>query len=160
MPPRRLQLLGCQPGAGRRIEIPPCFSVSIPNQTPGVGVALADNVTLAGTGTITLDASGTDSIFTPHFGDTFTIGAGQTISGSGEIGNGQTTIVNNGALIATQANPLQIIGSGAVTFTNNGTLREAGGELQLLDLNVMGGTLAAAGDQVHEIGRASCRERV
>ena len=112
---------------------------------------LDGNVTLAGTGTITLDASGTDSIFTPHFGDTFTIGAGQTISGSGEIGNGQTTIVNNGALIATQANPLQIIGSGAVTFTNNGTLREAGGELQLLDLNVMGGTLAAAGDQVHAI---------
>src|SRR6185295_1704464 len=88
---------------------------------------LDGDVTLAGTGTLTLDSFGTDFIQALHFGDTFTIGSGQTIQGGGTLGDGNTNYVNNGTIIANGSIPLQIFGGSGVTFTNNGILQEVGG---------------------------------
>ncbi len=119
----------------------------------GVGGAtylyLSGNVTLAGSGTISFDNSGNDYITTINGGDTLTIGANQTIQGGGYLGLGSTNIVNNGTLIANQSTPLIVDGG---TFTNNGELQEVGSsELQLLGVNVMGGTLASVGNHIHPI---------
>ncbi len=113
---------------------------------------LSGNVTLAGNGTITLDNTGLDHIYALNFGDTLTIGANQTIQGGGNLGDSQTSIVNNGTINANGSIALQIGGDG-ITFTNNGVLRETGsGQLQLVNnLNVVGGTLATAGSQIHSL---------
>ena len=59
---------------------------------------LGGDVTLAGSGTITLDNSGLDHIYSLSGRDTFTIGANQTIQGSGDLGANVTKIVNNGTI--------------------------------------------------------------
>ena len=124
---------------------------------------------------MTLVTMGLDHIYSLSGLDTLTIGANQTIQGSGDLGGSQTSIVNNGTITANQSTPL-IVAPGASgstngatgilqattggilqisggVFTNNGTLREIGtGELQLVNnVNVMGGTLAGSGSQIHSI---------
>ena len=108
---------------------------------------LSGDVTLNGTGTISLDNTGADVIFANNSGDTLTIGANQTIQGSGDLGNQQTDIVNNGTISATQSSPLEIDGG---TLTNNGVLREDSGSLlELVDGVQVSGTINTAGTEIH-----------
>ncbi len=104
---------------------------------------LGGDVTLAGSGTLTLDNTGLDLVGSLQFGDTLTIGVSQTIQGGGNLGDGQTNIVNNGTITANGSIPLQLIGGDGVTFTNNGVLQEIGtSQLQLVNnINVVGGAL-------------------
>ncbi len=120
---------------------------------------LSGNVTLAGNGTITLDNTGLDHIYALSFGDTLTIGANQTIQGSGDLGGGQTNIVNNGTLIANQSTPLTLDpGGGAVT--NNGTIESvSSGALQFNGtvnsrgtVDVGSGTLTVTGNYTQTAG--------
>jgi hypothetical protein len=139
-------------------------------------LALSGNVTLSGNGTLTMDNSGADVIYSPSGTETLTIGSGQTIQGAGQMGLGQTTFVNNGTITANQSNALilqpgssggftnsasgilQASGVGTLqlsagVFTNNGTIQAVGGSLvQLINnANVVGGTLATASSQIHSI---------
>ena len=147
-------------------------NASITFASAGLSLLLSGNVTLAGTGTVTLDSSGTDVLWAPTYGDLLTVGAGQTIQGAGNIGNGYTRIINNGTILANQPAPLilQAAGGTTVDLTNNGTLRAAGGStlqinggrftnsgslladassrIQLNGVSVLGGTLATAASSV------------
>jgi hypothetical protein len=93
------------------------------------------NVSLAGTGTITLSNNPSNYIYGTTSGATLTIGSGQTVSGSGDIGYDpfvpapQLTLVNNGVIDATQSNFLYIQTSGGTT--NTGTLEATTGTLIL-----------------------------
>ncbi len=121
---------------------------------------LDGNVTLAGSGTLTLDNTGLDIVEAVNFGDTFTIGANQTIQGSGNLGDGQTNIVNNGTITADQPTPLQIGGGSGIAFTNNGTVNAInGGALQFNGtttssgtVDVGSGTLTATGSYTQTAG--------
>ena len=109
-----------------------------------------------------------------------TIGSGQTIQGSGNLGIGQTTFTNNGTIIANQSTALvlqpgggtadfinsaggilradggtlQLSGSSGGVFTNNGTIEALNGSLvQLINnASLVGGTLATTGSAIHSLG--------
>ena len=136
--------------------------------------------TLAGNGLISLNNRSNNLLFANNAGDRLTIGSGQTIEGSGNLGNGQTTFTNSGTIIATQTNALVIQpGGGTADFINNvnGILRADGGTLQLSgasggiftnngviealngsqvqlisNASVVGGTLASTGSSIHSLG--------
>ncbi len=57
---------------------------------------------ISGTGTINLSGVN-DRIFADNTGDRITIGAGQTIAGTGNLGNGQTNFTNSGIVTANQS---------------------------------------------------------
>jgi hypothetical protein len=106
---------------------------------------MAGTTTLAGTGTVTMSNSGGNFIFG---GGTFT--NKETIQGSGTIGNGNLTLVNNGIIDAnnsgTNAVALTINPSG--NTTNTGTMEAtAGGTLIFVTDSVAntGGLIAATG---------------
>ena len=81
---------------------------------------------------MTLNNRSNNLLFANTAGDRLTIGANQTIQGSGNLGNGQTTFTNNGTVIANQATALIVQpGGGSADFTNNGTLRADNAVLQL-----------------------------
>ncbi len=113
---------------------------------------MSGNVTIDGSGVINLDNTGNDYIYAISAGDTLTVGADQTIQGGGNIGLGQTNIVNNGTLIANNATPL-VLQTGSGTLTNNGTIKTvSGGALQFSGavtssgtVDIGSGTLTAAG---------------
>ena len=102
------------------------------NAGNGVDLRLAGPVTINGNGTVTLNDRSNNRIFANNSGDRLTIGANETIQGSGNLGIGQTTFTNNGTIIANQSNALILQpGGGGADFTNNGTLRANNGILQL-----------------------------
>ena len=104
------------------------------NNGDGVNLHLAGSVTLNGNGTVTLNNRSNNLLFANTAGDRLTIGANQTIQGSGNLGNGQTTFTNNGTVIANQATTLIIQPGGGNDFTNTGSgilEASAGGTLQL-----------------------------
>ena len=107
---------------------------------------LSGPVTLAGTGTINMVNSA--YLFSQNSGDLLTIGAGVTIEGMGQLGNGTTTFLNNGTVNANSSgNVLDLRpGGGTGLFTNGTTgLAEAtgGGTLHLDGNN--GGTFTNNG---------------
>ena len=109
-------------------------TVSFANAGNLIDLRLSGNVTLAGTGLISLNNFSSNRIFANVGGDRLTIGSGQTIQGSGNLGAAQTTFTNNGTIIANQSVPLVLQpGLGTADFTNNsgGILRANGGTLQL-----------------------------
>ena len=128
-------------------------NISFASASSNTYLFLDGNVTFGGSGTVTLDNTGLDHIYSLNGGDTLTIGANQTIQGAGDLGTGQTTIVNNGIIRASSATPL-MIDSGSFGFTNNGTIRSvSGGALQFNGtvnssgtVNVGSGTLTVAGN--------------
>src|SRR6202011_1498343 len=81
-------------------------TLSFTNAGSGIDLRLGGSVSLAGTGTVTLNDASNNRIFANSGGDRLTIGANQTIQGSGNIGIGQTTITNNGTITANQSNAL------------------------------------------------------
>ena len=86
------------------------------------------NLTLSGTGTLTLSNNTQNFIFGSLGTDTLTNQS--TIQGAGSIGNNQLTLVNSGTIDANVSNQLIINPSGGTT--NTGTLEAtAGGTLNL-----------------------------
>ena len=115
-------------------------------------VQLTGPVTLAGTGTLSLAGGGSNVfVYADNGGNQLTINAGATIAGAGNLGDGQTTFLNNGLVNANSSgNTLTIQpGGGNATFSNGTTgLAEAsgGGILQLAGSNggvFTGGTFQA-----------------
>ena len=100
----------------------------------GTALLLNGPVVLAGTGTINLTNNA--FLYAETSGSLLTIGAGVTIEGQGQLGNGSTTFLNNGTVNANiGGNVLDLRpGGGTATFTNQGAgLAEAtaGGTLNL-----------------------------
>jgi fibronectin-binding autotransporter adhesin len=85
--------------------------------------------TLSG-GSVTMSNNPNNYIWSEAAGDTLT--NQETIQGSGNIGNGQMTLVNSGTINANQSNTLLVQTN---AFTNNGTLQVSSGSL----LHVEGG---------------------
>ena len=90
---------------------------------------------ITGTGTINLNGFNS-RIFANNAGDRLTIGAGQTVAGTGNLGNGTTTFTNNGVVTANQNGATLLLqpGGGTADFTNAGTgtaQAENGGVLEL-----------------------------
>ncbi len=114
----------------------------------GTHLVLQGNVTLNGTGTLTMSNNGQNGIEGAAAGDILTVGSGQTISGSGDIGENSMALVNNGVIDANQSTALYIDTSNGTT--NNATLEAtAGGTLLLYGrsgnvLTNTGGTILAA----------------
>jgi hypothetical protein len=140
-------------------------------------LVMSGNVSLAGTGTLTMSNNPENFISGAEGTDTLTVGSGQTISGSGDIGNNQMTLVNNGVIDATQSNPLSIQTSGGttntatleattgtlilngntITQTGAGTIKSTGSDVQLENgVTINGGTLSTSGAGIiHTIGGQS-----
>jgi hypothetical protein len=112
----------------------------------------AANTTLAGTGTVSMGASGTSLIsLGPNSspGTILTVQAPFTISGSGDIGGyleENFVLVNQSTISANQVNPLNLDGN---SVTNTGTLQAAsGGTLELnVDVANTGGTVLSTGSE-------------
>jgi PEP-CTERM motif len=103
----------------------------------GAGTALDYN----GTGTIILDSSANYAQLGGGYSIT-TLGAGQTVRGSGQVGFDQTTIINNGLISADSGTGISVDGyggnngvgapygagaDGASTFVNNATMQATNG---------------------------------
>src|ERR1700738_2391242 len=100
----------------------------------------AANVTLSGSGTLTMSNSLANSIQGGAAANQLT--NQQTIQGAGNIGNGQMALSNSGTINANQTNALTLqISNGA---TNTGTLEATSGGT----LIVNGGTYANAGGTI------------
>ncbi len=81
-------------------------------------------ITLQGGGALTLSDSSTNAIFGTGADVLFT-NVDNTISGAGQLGEGQMTLVNDGTIIATGSNALDI-DTGANAVVNSGTLEATG----------------------------------
>ena len=111
-------------------------------------------VTLQGGGQLTLSDSGANAIFGTDPSVIFT-NLDNTISGAGQLGEGQMTLVNDGAIIATGANAL-VIDTGANTVVNDGTLEATGsGDLIVHGDVVNSGLLGANGGNITIDGNVS-----
>jgi fibronectin-binding autotransporter adhesin len=105
-------------------------NINLASTNSATQLVMNGNVTLAGTGTITMTNNSANQILGALAADVLTVGSGQTISGSGEIGENQMALVNNGVINATQPTALYIDTSNGTT--NNKTLEAtAGGTLIL-----------------------------
>jgi fibronectin-binding autotransporter adhesin len=104
-------------------------------------LVLEGNVTLSGSGTVTLSNSVDNYIFGAATADTLT--NQETIQGAGHIGNGVMTLVNSGTINANQSAGMTIQVNGGVT--NTGTMKAAGGPLAFISTVVTntGGTVSA-----------------
>ena len=100
---------------------------------------------ISGTGTIYFSGPN-GHIFANNAGDRITIGAGQTITGTANLGTGTTTFTNNGTIIANISGVGMYLqpGGGTGDFTNNGTLQAVNGG-QLVFSNAYSGTLTNNG---------------
>jgi hypothetical protein len=113
---------------------------------------LAESVTLQGGGHVTLSDNDNNVIFGGASNATL-INADNTISGAGQIGAGQMTLVNAGTIVADGSHAL-VIDTGANTVVNTGTLAATGtGGLVVSSdvdntgvLSAQGGTIAIHGD--------------
>ena len=111
-------------------------------------LAIAGNVTLAGTGTVTMSNHANNRIYGSPATSVLTHAAGHTIQGAGQIGVGQMGLANAGLIDANQSTALTVSlnNNAGVTRTNSGTLRaSAGGTLSIIQalLDNAGGTIAA-----------------
>ena len=117
-------------------------------------VISAPNVTLSGSGTLTMSNNAQNLIYGAATADTLT--NQQTIQGSGNIGDGQMTLVNSGTINANQSVALTIAANGGTT--NTGTLEAtSGGTLGFSGttvtntggtINTSGGTIAASSSTI------------
>ena len=69
---------------------------------------LSGNVTLNGTGTLTMSNNPYNQIYGSAVTNQLTNGAGHTIEGSGQLGAGPLSLINNGTILANQSNALTI----------------------------------------------------
>jgi hypothetical protein len=104
-------------------------------------LVLQGNVTLSG-GSVTLSNNTQNYIFGQYYTDTLT--NEETISGAGQIGHGQVTLVNTGTINSNQSSGITIDANGGAT--NTGTIEATSGStLQLASttVNNAGGTISA-----------------
>jgi PEP-CTERM motif len=102
-------------------------------------ILLSGNVTLSGTGALTMSDYTQNRIYGSTGTEQLTNGAGHTIEGSGQIGIGLMSLINNGTILANQSNTLTIEPN-AAGATNNGTFQVNGGSSL-----VVNGSFATAG---------------
>ena len=103
-------------------------------------------VTVGGTGTITLSNFTTNRILGAVNTDRLVLGVDQTLAGAGQIGVGTMKLTNHGTINANQSNLLTIDPTnGAQGVINSGTLKATGGRTLVLQggtfENFDGGTL-------------------
>jgi hypothetical protein len=110
------------------------------------------DVTLAGTGTLTLSNSSQNNV-RADAGERFIHGVNHTIQGAGRIGLNQMALTNHGTILANQLTPL-VIDPNASGAINTGTLRASGGAtLRLQDgtFTNTGGTIEALNGSTVEL---------
>jgi hypothetical protein len=111
-------------------------------------------ITLQGGGEVVLSDSA-ENVITGTSLDVTLTNVDNTISGSGQLGMGQLTLVNEGTIDATGANPLTI-DTGANVVTNTGTIEATGtGGLTVLSAIANSGTLWANGAAITVQGEVS-----
>jgi VCBS repeat-containing protein len=109
-------------------------------------------ITLDGHGQVVLSDSSENFIFGTASDVTLT-NVNNTISGAGHLGNGQMALINEGTIIATGTNSLEI-GTGTNALTNSGTLEATGSGGLVINSDVAnsgllwanGGNIAVNGD--------------
>ncbi len=116
-------------------------------------LVISGAVNLIGAGNLTLSNSAQNRIYSLNSGS-LTIGANQTLSGAGLLGQDNLSLVNQGTIVADRATPL-ILNNAGSTFSNSGILKATGtGGLVLSDATVVnqgtieiatGSSLVAAG---------------
>ena len=114
----------------------------------GPGGATPGTVTLTGSGVVTLGDNANNYINGAIAGDTL-IDLNNTISGAGQLGNGQLVLTNDATIDATGSNAL-VLHTGN-TVTNNGLIEATGTGGLLLQNDTFsnaGGTVLAAGSTV------------
>jgi VCBS repeat-containing protein len=108
---------------------------------------LVRGATLEGGGQVTLSDSADNVIF-GGTGAAVLTNVDNTISGAGQLGDGQLTLVNQGTIVATGSNAL-VIDTAANTVTNSGMLEATGaGGLDIKSALVNTGTIEANGGNV------------
>ncbi len=115
-----------------------------PTGTPGT-------VTLTGGGAVTLSDNGNNRVYGAMAGDTL-VNLNNTISGAGQIGLNQLTLINDATINATGGNVL-LLQSSATPIVNNGLLEatnSAGGlVINTTTISNASGTVTAAGGNVY-----------
>jgi hypothetical protein len=116
------------------------------------------NVVLNGTGTVNMSNNGNNFIYGAAGTDVLTVASTQTIQGSGNVGDNQMTLVNNGTIDGNQSTTLYIQASGGTT--NTGTLEATnGGGLSLYGSTVTntgaGKIVAGTGSTVYLNGNVN-----
>jgi hypothetical protein len=108
-------------------------------------------LTLAGHGQVILSDTG-QNVIHGSLGDVTLTNMDNTISGAGQIGAGQMTLVNHGSIVADGSNALTI-DTGANAIINSGTLQATGSGGMVIDSDIVntgllwanGGNLSANG---------------
>ena len=124
-------------------------AIAVDGASAATAIGINGNVTLQGGGEIDF----TDSNQNYIFGDGTLINVDNTISGSGDLGNG-TLIFDNAGVIETNGSYALIIDTGANPFVNTGTLETDGGTL-IVNSPVSGGGNAIIAGGTLEFSGAS-----
>ncbi|MFN0164076.1 MAG: PEP-CTERM sorting domain-containing protein [Burkholderiales bacterium] len=102
------------------------------------------DTTLTGNGSILMSSNGNNRIYGATGAERVTVGAGQTVAGSGQIGVNQLRITNEGTIIANQPVGLTINPTGSEALINRGTLRvETGSSMTVTGSNIVQDDLTA-----------------
>lgn len=104
------------------------------------------NVTLDGTGTVTLGNSGNNRVYGLAAGDRLVLNSGITVRGAGQFGVGLLAVTNHGVIEATQPATALVLNPNSSGLANSGTLRAtAGATLRVTDgsYHNAGGTITA-----------------
>lgn len=113
---------------------------------------VSGNQSIVGSGTINMTNTTANRFYGAATGDGLTLGAGQTLQGSGSIGlvSGGFNFTNNGTVTANQSAPITMNTNGALTNAASGTMQAtAGGTLNVDSALSNAGTLAANGGVVN-----------
>ncbi len=115
-----------------------------------IGDNTGSTVTLTGSGTIALSDNGNNRIYGAIGGDTL-VNLNNTITGAGQIGAGQLTLINDSIIDASGQNALTIV-TGGLSDINNGLLESTGSGGLVINSSTISntsGTIAAAGGNVY-----------
>jgi hypothetical protein len=127
-------------------------TMAVNGVTAATAVEINGNVTLQGGGQIQLSESNENYILGSDGSATLT-NLDNTISGSGDIGNGSLNFSNAG-VIETQGSYALLIDTGAKAFVNTGTLETDGGSLIVKSAVTGGGSAVIVGGTLEFAGAA------
>jgi hypothetical protein len=97
-----------------------------------IDIRILGNVTLDGTGVLSMSNVAQNRIFGDTGSEVLTNGASHTIAGSGQLGVGSVSLINIGTVLANQSTALTIQPNGTGA-TNNGTFQANSGSLLFMD---------------------------
>ena len=132
-------------------------SINIESAGNGTGIYIGPGgtspgaVTLTGTGTLTLSDNGNNYIYGQIAGDEL-INQTNTIEGSGALGDGQLTFINDATVDATGSSAGLYLNTGGEAATNNGLMEAtgpAGFIIQGTNVANANGTISANGGDVY-----------